>query len=195
LLTSPPKVVHAVPRLIADLEGLLTLFQLPHPPERVVRTNAATFAFYGFGDASGSGFGSTITTPEGIHYRYGIWGDDLAGLSSNYQELFNFTEAATDHISRLHFTHLQNLVTSIEAEATAGHLAPCEFFLFTDNAVAEAAFYKGTSSNPLLFDLVLRLKQVELQHSFSLSMSSMFLESGCKLRGLMGYPGVTSLQE
>jgi len=91
LLTSPPKVVRAVPRLLADLEGLLTLFQLPHPPVRVVRTNAANFAFYGFGDASGSGFGSTITTPKGIHYRYGIWGDDLAGLSSNYRELFNLT--------------------------------------------------------------------------------------------------------
>jgi hypothetical protein len=159
-----PHILHSD----TDLEGLLTLFQLPHPPERIVRTNAATFAFYGFGDASGSGFGSTITTPEGIRYRYGIWGDDLAGLSSNYRELFNLTEAAADHISRLRFTHLQNLVTSIEAEATAGCLAPCEFYLFTDNAVAEAAFYKGTSSSLLLFDLVLRLKQLELQHSFSL---------------------------
>jgi hypothetical protein len=168
LHASPPKMVHAVPRLLADLEGLQTLFQLPHPPEQVVRTSSVAVVFYGFGDASGSGFGSTITTSAGIHFRYGVWGDDLAGLSSNYRELFNLSEAAAEHINQLRFDQLQAMVTSVASEAAAGHLSSCEFYLFTDNAVAEAAFYKGTSSNPLLFDLVLRLKQLELTHSFSL---------------------------
>ncbi len=76
-------MVRAVPRLVADLEGLQTLFQLPHPPERVVRTAFVAVVFYGFGNASGSGFGSTITTSAGIHFWYGVWGDDLAELSSN----------------------------------------------------------------------------------------------------------------
>jgi hypothetical protein len=168
LHASPPKTVHAVPQLLADLERLQTLFQVTHPPERVVWTSSVAFVFYSFGDASGSGFGSTITTSAGIHFRNGVWGDDLAGLPSNYQESFNLSEAAPEHINQLRFDQLQAMVTSVASEATAGHLSSCEFYLFTDNAVAEAAFYKGTSSNPLLFDLVLRLKQLELTHSFSL---------------------------
>jgi len=40
--------------------------------------------------------------------------------------------------------------------------------LFTDNMVVECAFYRGTSSNPLLFDLIRKLKQVELTHSLHL---------------------------
>jgi len=33
-----------------------------------------------------------------------------------------------------------------------------EVFLFTDNVVAEGAFYKGTSSRRKLFELVLKLR-------------------------------------
>jgi hypothetical protein len=38
-----------------------------------------------------------------------------------------------------------------------------EFFIFTDNSTAEAAFWKGTSKSPLLFELVLRLKELEIK--------------------------------
>ncbi|KAL7556742.1 hypothetical protein ACA910_008079 [Epithemia clementina (nom. ined.)] len=37
-----------------------------------------------------------------------------------------------------------------------------EVFVFTDNSTAEAAFYKGTSKSKLLFDLVLRLCNLEM---------------------------------
>jgi hypothetical protein len=43
-----------------------------------------------------------------------------------------------------------------------------ELFLFTDNLVAESAFYRGTSSNPLLFNLIIHLKKLELQYSLNL---------------------------
>ena len=38
-----------------------------------------------------------------------------------------------------------------------------EIFMFTDNSTAEAAFCKGTSSSPLLFELVLELKRLEVE--------------------------------
>jgi hypothetical protein len=41
--------------------------------------------------------------------------------------------------------------------------------MFTDNAVAEGAFFKGTSANKHLFELVLRLKRLEFDHSLKLN--------------------------
>ena len=43
-----------------------------------------------------------------------------------------------------------------------------EIFMFTDNSTAEAAFWKGASASPKLFDLVLKLKQMELRHDIIL---------------------------
>jgi len=40
--------------------------------------------------------------------------------------------------------------------------------LFTKKIVAECAFFRGTSSNPLLFEIILHLKQLELSHSLQL---------------------------
>jgi len=127
-------------------------------------------AFYGFGDASGAGFGSTFSSALGTHYRYGLWGNDLTGASSNYRELFNLTEAAEAHVKELAFAHLSQLVDAVAGEALRSPLQGSELFLFTDNGVAEAAFYKGTSSNPRLFALLVRLKQLELEHAFTIQL-------------------------
>ena len=70
-----------------------------------------------------------------------VWGDDGNGKSSNWREL-------------------TNLVETLEGEAREGRLQGCEVFVFTDNSTAEAAFFKGTSSSILLFDLVLRLRKI-----------------------------------
>ena len=40
-----------------------------------------------------------------------------------------------------------------------------ELYVFTDNSTAEAAFYKGTSSSKKLFDLIVRLKFLEINSS------------------------------
>jgi len=157
-----------VPRLAADLNSLSRLMASDCPPERIIRASTVMVALYGFGDASGAGFGSTILGPTGIHYRYGLWGSDLDGASSNDHKLFKLSETAEAHIRELPFTHLWTLVDSVASEATASTLTGCEFYLFTDNAVAEAAFFKGTSSNPRLFDLIVCLKQLKLDHSFTL---------------------------
>jgi hypothetical protein len=40
--------------------------------------------------------------------------------------------------------------------------------MFTDNQTAESAFWKGHSSSPKLFDLVLRLRKLEMTHGIIL---------------------------
>ena len=51
----------------------------------------------------------------------------------------------------------------MEKHVREGKLRDCEIFLLTDNLVAETAFYKGSSSNETLFNLVFRLRKVELE--------------------------------
>ena len=74
---------------------------------------------------------------KGFRLRYGHWCHWIGEQSSNYQEL-------------------RNLVEAVEIEWTGGRLKDMDFFLFTDNYVAKQDFYSGTSSNKLLFKLVLR---------------------------------------
>jgi len=163
-----PEFFPPVPRLASDIEGLLTLLAADTPPLRVVRAKEVVTVYYGFGDASGAGFGDTLLTPNGIVYQGGLWGDDLHAQSSNYRELFNLTEAMEAHIADLHFPHLQHLVETFEETARSGLWMSAEVFLFTDNAVAELAYYKGTSSNKALFELVLRLRKLEISSSIHL---------------------------
>ena len=44
-----------------------------------------------------------------------------------------------------------------------GVLKGMELFIFTDNFVFESVYYKGTSKNPLLFEIFLRLHQVQMR--------------------------------
>jgi hypothetical protein len=98
---------------------------------------------YGFGDASRAGFGSTLSAPGAIVYQHGIWGDDNLARSLNWRELIN-------------------LVETLELEAMERRLCGCEIYVFMDNLTAEVAFFKGTSSSILLFNLVLRLRKLEV---------------------------------
>ena len=54
-----PKMVSPVPRLLKDVEALGELFTREKPSERLVRGNSMRTARFGFGDASGAGFGSS----------------------------------------------------------------------------------------------------------------------------------------
>ena len=101
------------------------------PPLQLVHPTKVQSVCYGFGNALGSGFGSTFSAPGAILYHHGIWGDDGARKSSNWRELIN-------------------LVEMLEVEAKEGHLQGCEVFVFMDNSMAEAAFFKGMSSRPLV---------------------------------------------
>ena len=142
-----PKLVRAVPRLQQDIKALVRLFKYDSPPLRFVRGTKIALVRYGFGDASKPGFGASWQSKTGISYRYGIWGSDNESATSNYREL-------------------ANLVAALREWVTQEDCRGMELFLFTDNSVAEACVYKGTSSNKHLFELVLELKELELENQF-----------------------------
>ena len=140
-------VTRPAPRFLSDLIALTALSDFPSPPLRIVRGKIVFAAMYGFGDASGKGFGFTSDDGSGkVSYRVGTWGNDAENESSNYREL-------------------RNLVETAEEEAAAGKLSSTEFFIFTDNSTAESSFYRGSSSSKLLHALVLRLRLLEIKYS------------------------------
>ena len=138
-----PKHVKAVPRFLDDLKALEELTESDHPPLRIVRPRWRVVARYGFGDASGSGFGAASTTAKGVRVRYGVWGSDESFKSSNNRELRNLVEALEDLWEK-------------------GELYGVEIFIITDNSTTEGCFYHGTSTSKELFELVLRLKKLEM---------------------------------
>ena len=145
-----PKRVKAAVRLEDDAKAIWRLFSLETPPEVPVRVRAVLVAVYGFGDASGTGFGSTIQRSDGIGYRIGVWSEsETDEESSNWRE----------------FT---NVVETLEEEAQSGSLSSTEVYFFTDNSTVESAIFKGTSSSPKLLDLVIRIRLLEMKWSIRL---------------------------
>ncbi len=116
---------------------------------RCIRSKLSLTAYYGFGDASSGGFGSTVERPGGHYRRFGLWEKDSEEQSSNYQELCN-------------------LVKTVEEEANKGHLRSRELWLFTNNSTAENCSFQGGSSFKLLDELVLQLRKAKLEHKFTL---------------------------
>ena len=138
-----PTTVKPVGRLLADLKALSRILEPELPIHRLVRGSKIKKIVLVFGDASGSGFGSTWETENGtIRYRYGLWGEDMQDSSSNLRELLN-------------------LVDTLEKMQTEGELKGTEIYVFTDNSTAELAFFKGTSKSVKLHELVLRLRLME----------------------------------
>jgi hypothetical protein len=146
---APPGVV-GVPRLGDDMTTLLSLMQSDLPILRRVRCKKTSKAYYGFGDSSGLAFGATIQIKDKIWYEYGQWCSEVVeGSSSNWREF-------------------ANLVAFLEGAIKEHELGGSEIFIFTDNSTSEAAFWKGTSRSRLLFDLVLRLKKLEMDYNLIL---------------------------
>lgn len=140
----PPKSVKTVPRFQYDLDALLAFATHDYAPTRIVRPRGQIRVCYGFGDASGSGLGSSFKLKSGLRIRFGVWGSDEDDKSSNFREL-------------------RNLVEALEDLWVQGELVGVEVFIFTDNSTAERAFYKGSSSSRLLFELILRLHELEMK--------------------------------
>ena len=128
----------------------LKQFLLPaQPPIISDRCSKVSMIIYGFADASGTGFGSTFDDGTTTKYRVGTWGKDSELESSNWREL-------------------TNIVDTLEKEALSQDLHGSIMIMATDNATAESCFYKGNSSSEKLFELVVRLRKLELQHQFKL---------------------------
>ena len=132
--------------LYDHLNALGKLFGNKEPTLRLIRGASIVEAAYVFGDASGEGFGSSWVNKEGaIGFRFGIWGEEGDGSSSNYREL-------------------RNLIETLERLGELGELIGREVFLFTDNSVSESIAAKGSSSSPKLYDLVVRLYRLEMKY-------------------------------
>jgi hypothetical protein len=160
----PPKFAKAAPRLESDMEALQCLFALAELPMRKVRSTAVVEVFYGFGDASQTGFCTNFEIDGEIRFRYGHWCDETSEESSNYREL-------------------KNLVDGLEQQVKARRIIGAEVFLFTDNSTAEAVYYKGISSSRKLFELMLHLRKLEMDaslilHVIHVSGSRMIAEGG-----------------
>ena len=138
-----PARVKAVHRLRRDLKSLQCIMKSETPPLRLIRGQQLSYVLYGFGDASGAGFGSSWENKDGLCYRFGVWGKDAQGRSSNYREL-------------------RNLVESLEEMGESEGLSGTEIHFFTDNSTAEAAYFKGSSTSKLLHELVTRLRALEM---------------------------------
>jgi hypothetical protein len=88
----------------------------------------------------------------------------VAGQGTVYTAHGSWTEATSNKSSN--FRELYNLVLKIEELVKNGTIpGGNEIFVFTDNFVAEGAFYHGFSKSLLLHKLVVRLRQLEMDGS------------------------------
>jgi hypothetical protein len=138
-----PVHVKGVERLRQDFEALNEVFEPTSPPLISVRALTLYHIMYGFGDASGKGFGSTMLSEKGTRFRIGTWDADTEEESSNYREF-------------------ENIVETLEAEEKDANMQGALVFVFTDNSTVEAAVYKGNSTSQKFFKLVLRLKKLAM---------------------------------
>ena len=125
---APALVRAACPWHKNDVLALSVLLGPSLPPVIPLRSRSIVTVVYGFGDASGSGLGSTFTCGSGFTYRIRVWGADDYSQTSNWKEFCN-------------------IVTSLEDEAEEGNLSQLEVFMFTDNSTVESCCGRGTSSS------------------------------------------------
>eukprot|EP00978_Attheya_sp_CCMP212_P014301 scaffold36374_cov58-Attheya_sp.AAC.7 len=144
----PPATVVPVSRLRGDIDALLELTSAELPPVITTRASKLSMVWFIFGDASGYGLSTTAwhnELGEDIEVDVGTWSDyTTKTTSSNWKEMNNFV------------IKLENMMKNGEIpEGT-------ELWLFTDNFVTERAYHRGTSSSPQLFELVLRLRKLQM---------------------------------
>ena len=147
---APPRVGFT-PLLKKDLKALDKFFESEDTIMRPVRPDKKIGVVYGFGDASGAGFGSSFAKDGKIFYQHGVWANYLSEASSNYREL-------------------RNLIESLRLDCESGKLKDCQIFLFTDNWVAEACYHKGMSSSEALYTLILELQLLEMKYNLYISL-------------------------
>ena len=173
-----PDTVKASPRFASDVGAFISILGGNTPPVVQLRARSIVSVVFGFGDASGTGLGSTFTCGQGFSFRIGVWGSLEKDESSNWKEF-------------------SNVVESLEEEAELGNLQHSEVFMFTDNATVEACSYKGSSSLPKLLSLIIRLLSMSTRHGIKLHIFHVAgtrmiaqgtdgVSRGCLAHGVMG---------
>ena len=89
MTNDPPVMVMPVPRFYQCLKILERIFDEDVPPVVSVRSTSCMVLVYGFVDASGSGFGSTLLAKGKVKYRIGTWSSAEDSNSSNWREFEN----------------------------------------------------------------------------------------------------------
>ena len=148
VMNKAPRFVKVAPRLESDVKVLMDLTAFDEAPLVNVRANC-TAAAYLVGDASGSGFGDCLWVEgeDGLDVAFGSWDGNLTSQSSNFREGYN-------------------LVLRLEELLKSGRVRRgTELWVFTDNAVSESAFNKGSSKSKLLHGLCARLRKAEMAYS------------------------------
>ena len=149
-LDLPPEKVQPVSRLKEDVKCLIELTSFAAPPKVIRRSSKCGVVLYGFGDASGRGFGHAISIDGHLHTEFGQWSPAIEEKHSNYKEL-------------------RNLVNAVDKAHSLGALHNAELFLFTDNFVAECAYFNGGSNKSKELDaLVFQLWKLQMSESFIL---------------------------
>ena len=147
-----PLWVTPVPRFHQCLKVLSKMFDEELPTIVSVRSTTCQVVVYGFVDASRSGFGSTLLVKGSIEYRIGTWSSKEDANSSNWREF-------------------ENLVCEVEQAGTKGWLNNSTVIIATDNQVVESALYKGSPSSIKLYNLVVRLKLVEMKYGVNVAVT------------------------
>jgi hypothetical protein len=111
------------------------LMDLEVHPSRRMRGSSLANVLHGFGNSSGNGFCWRIYFDKAIRYEHGLWSGTLSEEHSNYKEL---------RIS----------ANALMRAGLEGRLTGYEILLYTDNQVAEEAYYRYTVASFLLFELV-----------------------------------------
>ena len=140
---SPPKFVKPMQQFYTCLNALQKFFSKPSPNLVHMRSTKVYLLAYGFADASGGGFGRTISKEEKVHYRMGVWGKDEQVETSYWKEFANSIEA-------------------LEHESIKEGLNKCLVILALDNKTVESNLYKGNPKSAKLHELILRFKHLEL---------------------------------
>ena len=102
-----PTRVEWVPRLKDDVESLMRFMHMKTLPKPVARPPRKATVVYSFGDASGSGFRSSLAIGDSIHYQSGQWRPKINQESSNFRELSNI-------VNSLEIAHSQGLLENTE---------------------------------------------------------------------------------
>lgn len=79
-----------------------------------------------------------------MNFRYRHWSSSISEASSNYRDLRVLVEEMEEHVRN-------------------SKVWDCEDFLLTDNLMAEYSFYKGSLLSETSFNLILRLRKLELE--------------------------------
>ena len=141
---APPKKIKLVPRFFLCLKALSVFFSSESPPVWSHRKRRVLLLLYGFHDASKGGLGTTKDWGDKLTITVGTWGADSEEETSNWRE----------------FT---TLVQDMEHEEREGKLNNAWVVMATDSSTVEGCLYKGNSSSEKLFDLIVRLRAVEMR--------------------------------